>query len=176
MISYEELVKALDELNGRAPARSKQEVKPKVSGGLAKAPAQPARREVVEEVEEDFSYSIPSASPVTTEIPELGDSFEVLTEEPLPPVSEPVAEDSFDILSETELPPPPAEPPSQGGLEVLGEQAFSGFFEENEQAPAAAPEVEEDLFDLPTPPPDSFDIDLPPPPEDDSDLPPPPPA
>ncbi|PKN46023.1 MAG: hypothetical protein CVU59_07265 [Deltaproteobacteria bacterium HGW-Deltaproteobacteria-17] len=124
----------------------------------------------------DFGEALPAAvAPMTTEVPELGDSFEVLTEEPLPPASQDVGDDSFDIMSEAELPLPP-EPPPQNELEVLGDQAFSGFFDENAPVGEAAPGAEDDLFDLPTPPPEGLDIDLPPPPEDDFDLPPPPPA
>ncbi|PKN24127.1 MAG: hypothetical protein CVU65_12700 [Deltaproteobacteria bacterium HGW-Deltaproteobacteria-22] len=180
MISYEELVTALDELNGRVPARPKQELKPKVSGGLPKAQSQPAMNAVAAEEQfddVDFSIAMPAAvAPVTTEVPELGDAFEVLTEEPLPPASQDVEDDAFDILSEAELPPPPPEASSQGDLEVLGDQAFSGFFDENAPVDEAAPGAEEDLFDLPTPPPEGMDVDMPPPPEDDFDLPPPPPA
>ncbi len=159
MIPYEELVKALDELNGRAPARPKQEFKPKASGSLPKAQSQPALRAVAPE--EDFGAPLPAAAPVTTEVPELGDSFEVLTEEPMPPTAEAAPED-FDILSESELPPPPAAAPAEGqGYEVLGDQAFSGFFDGD--APGAP--VDGELADAPTPPPeDDFDIDLPPPP------------
>ena len=165
MISYDELVKALDELNGRAPARPKQEVQPKVSGGLPKAAPQPARQAAA--LPDDYFDEAEPAVPMTTEVPDVADAFEVMTEEPLPPANEAVAEDSFDILSESELPLPPADGTAQGGdYAVLGDQAFSGFFDENGQPQAGAPDgvEEEDLADLPTPPPEDFDIDLPPPP------------
>lgn len=167
MISYDELVMALNELNGRAPARPKQETQPKVSGGLPKAAPESARKAVALP-DDDFDDSEPIAAvPMTTEVPEAGDAFEVMTEEPLPPLNEAVADDSFDILSESELPAPPADVADAGGeYAVLGDQAFSGFFDENGQPQAGAPDgmEEEDLADLPTPPPEDFDIDLPPPP------------
>jgi len=176
MIPYEELVQSLHELNGRVPARQREESKPRVSGSLpkaaappAKAPSQPAMPAV--DPYDDFGAPLPAdeVSPLVTDIPELGDSFEVLTEEPLPPPAEGAMEDAFDILSETELPPPPDElapaagdlpAPSAADYEVLGDQAFSGFFEGD--APGG---VIEDIADAPTPPPEEeFDFDLPPPP------------
>lgn len=175
MIPYEELVQSLDELNGRAPARPKQESKPKTAGNLPKAAgnlpkaaSQPAMPAI--DPYDDFGAPLPAdeASPLVTDVPEPGDSFEVLTEEPLQPPAEDAVEDSFDILSESELPPPADDlAPAAGELaaphadyEVLGDQAFSGFFEGD--APGA---VAEDLADAPTPPPEEeFEFDLPPPP------------
>ncbi len=185
MISYEELVRALDELNGRAPARQRQEIQPKASGSLPKAAPAPAKAAsqpampVADlaksgadlamsgaDLDEEFGAPIPAdeLSPLVTDVPEPGEAFEVLTEEPLPPPPADVAgEDAFDILSETELPPPPAADPAApgGSYEVLGDQAFSGFFEGD----APGEPVAGEFAGAPTPPPDEeFEFDLPPPP------------
>jgi hypothetical protein len=171
MIPYEELVQALNELNGHAPARPRQEVQPKASGSLpkaaaapAKAPSQPAMPAV--DLDDDFGAPLPADeySPLVTDVPEPGEAFEVLTEEPLPPPSEIAGEEAFDILSEAELPPPPADEVASapgGSYEVLGDQAFSGFFEGD----APMEPISGELADIPTPPPeDEFELDLPPPP------------
>ncbi len=191
MIPYEDLVAALDEMNGRAPVAARPERKSRETGSVQRAastpraaayPEQPTMTadvsDLLEEpalaaVEPVRDISMVTAEPdmdmlpLATAEPEPGDAFEVLTEEPLPPPADGV--DGFDILSESELPPPPAPPPAdgQGHLdEVFGENAFSNFFDSGPEAPAGNVQEENDLYDAPTPPPEDSGEFLPPPPED----------
>lgn len=184
MIPYEDLVAALDEMNGRVPAAAKPAAKARETGSMRKAsePQVAAFREqptMAADISDLFEepqapeplrdVSLVTAEPemmdmmpLATAEPEPQEAFEVLTEEPLAPPPPGEAANDFDILSESELPPPPAAPGPQAADDVLGDNAFSNFFKSSPNNPS-----ENELFDAPTPPPEDSDDDfLPPPPED----------
>lgn len=182
MIPYEDLVAVLDEVNGRVTT-PKTVAKNRVTGSMRTASepqsvAIPESSTVTADVSDLFEKPSapvqlrdislvtaepeeePDMIPLATAEPELQESFEVLTEEPLPPPAEDASD--FDILAESDLPSlPPPDKTSQLD-EVLGDNAFSHFFESAQEE-----NVSNELFDAPTPPPeDSNDDFLPPPPED----------
>ncbi len=187
MIPYEELVLALDELNGKIPARQRPP-QPGPRERVVSAPAQQAVAESWDEpAEEDEWPSFVEEAPLTMEplaatmepeedpyddFPAAPEPAPELMSEPLPePMPEPMPEmgmeENFEILAEESLPLPPAEPVEGAGFDVLGDQAFSGFFEEpSSQAQDGAPVGNEDLYDLPTPPPVDEELPPPPPPGD----------
>lgn len=195
MIPYEDLVAVLDEVNGRVTT-SKTAAQHRETGSMRTAsepqrvaipesstvtaevsdlfeePAAPAQLRDMSLLTAEPEEEEPDMIPLATAEPELQESFEVLTEEPLPPPAEDASD--FDILAESDLPSlPTPEKPSQLD-EVLGDNAFSHFFESAQDEK----NVSNDLFDAPTPPPEDSNGDfLPPPPEDfdnDDFLPPPP--